>query len=87
MKRTANFLPLAVILLIVTVPAFCDAADVYSTTANVKPCVMNGVILDYTNAIKELKPEEQVVRFKSGWDGMISNGTKAIELKPDSDRA
>jgi tetratricopeptide (TPR) repeat protein len=89
MKRAIKILLLASMLLAVAAPVYCDAADVSTNTANAKPVngIMNGIILDYTNAIAELKPEEQVARFKSGWDGMISEGTRAIELTPDNYQA
>ena len=84
MKRAIKFFWIAAMFLAATAITLCDAADVSTSAVNAKPGVMNGVILDRTNAMMELEPEEQAARFKSGWDGMISEGTRAIELTPEN---
>jgi tetratricopeptide (TPR) repeat protein len=84
MKRIMKILLFEAMLLTIAANACCGAADVSTNTVNEKPVVMNGVILDSANAKKELTPEEQAARFKSGWDGMISEGTRAIELTPEN---
>jgi tetratricopeptide (TPR) repeat protein len=82
-KRAIKIFWIAAMFLAATAITFCDAADISSDAANAKPGVINGVILDRTNAMMELDPEEQATRFKTNWDAYITSCTKAIELTPD----
>lgn len=87
MKRAIKFLLLAAMLLTIGIPAIAGAAGVSTNTSDAKPGVMNSVILDLSNPIKELTPDELAAHFDNRWENAVSAGTTAIELKPKDPRA